>query len=210
MALYVTAQEIRDWLGVKDSKYSDAFLESLIREKMDYVDRISATTWNGEVKETTEYHDITRPKWGYWVYRLGYPIYLTKVYVREIKKLEVWNGGEWEDWIALPQYEEGRDKAYWVDYIEGIVYLNEFMIPQAGKEVRITYTYGRDDLPGYVKELTKLLVVRDLIVNERRMFAIPEGAQGITLSEMLRWLNERIAQLEELVRAVHICKVSRW
>lgn len=210
MGLYVGLDEVRNWLGVDSSTYDDAFLTSLIQMKMDYVDRLTLTTWNGNSKQVTEYHDLTRPKWGWWIYRLGFPIYLGKCWVRSIDSLEIYNGSEWEDWVALPQYLEGRDEAYWVDYQEGILYLNQFLIPQAGKEVKVTYTYGRDDLPGYVKELTLLLVVKDLLLNERRLFALAEGAQGATISEQIRYVDDRIKELEEFVRGVHIAKVSGW
>lgn len=200
--LYVTPDEIRDWLNVDEKKYDNTFLENLIRMKMDYVDRLSATTWAGNTRQATEVHDLTRPKWGWWIYRLGYPIYLSKLWIKSIDDLKVYSGETWEDWKQL--YVEGRDRDYWVVPHEGILFLNAFIIPQAGKEIRITYTYGRDDLPGYVKEITLLLVVRDLLMNERRMFAVPEGAQGVTLSEQIRMIDERIHELEELVRAVHI------
>lgn len=208
MALYVTPDEVRRWLGVDDTAYDDQLLIDIIRMSMDYIDRLTNTTWNGEVKQVTEYHDITRPKWGFWIYRLGYPVFLNKVFVRQILKLEVWQGDEWKDWISDPEIKEGRDKHYWVDYREGILYLNVFLIPMAGKEIRVTYTYGRDDLPGQIKELCLLLTVKHLLMNERRLFALAEGAQGLTISEQMKWIDQRIKELEELVRAIHIPKVS--
>lgn len=203
MALYVTPQEIKDWLGISNSnRYSDTYLQSLIEMKMDYVDRITMTTWAGNSKQEVHYYDLTRPKWGWWIYRLGFPIYLGRLYIRSIDKLEVYDGETWEDWIASPQYEEGRQRDYWVDYINGVVYLNNFLIPQAGKEVKITYTYGRDDIPGHIKELTLLLVVKDLLMNDRTLFALAEGASGVTLQEQISHINDRIHQLEEMVRAI--------
>jgi len=199
--LYVTPDEIRDYLGVDSSKYSDTFLENLITMHMDYIDWITETTWNGNSKTAREYHDITRPKWGFWIWRLGYPVFLTKNHIRSIDKLLVFQGSEYQNWIGDPAFTEGRNGDYFVDYEEGIIYLNVFMIPMAGKEIIVEYTYGRDDLPGQIKQLCLYRVVRDLISNERRLFALPDGAEAVSFREQLTWLDNRIAELEEMVRA---------
>lgn len=205
MALYVEPYEIREWLGIGD-RYKDEFLIELIEMKMDYVNRLTATAWNGEVVVSEEYHDITRPKYGFWVFRLGYPIYLDKMYIKRVLEFKLFDGGKWVD--ILQEMEEGREKGYWIDYINGVVYLNRFMWPIGGREIYIKYEAGRDDLPGYIKELTLLLCVRDLLINERTMFQLAEGASGLNINEQLRRIDERISSLEEMVRAVRIGTTS--
>lgn len=198
--MYVTPQEIRDYLGVEEGKYSDAFLQALIEEKMEYVDRITNTTWNGRVKRAKEKFDATRWKGGWW-YGAGLPFELGHSYIRQVESILVWYGFGSEDWVQTK--DEGRNMGgWWVDYEGGTVYLQSWVVYQGGKEVEITYTYGRDDLPATIKELTKLLVVRDLIANERRLFALPEGGSGISFTEFMRYLDERIEMLEELHRAI--------
>lgn len=203
---YVTPEEVRTWLGVDDTKYTDTYLNMIINMKVDYIDRITMTTWNGNTRTTREFHDLTRPKWGWWIYRLGFPVFLGHTFIREITSLKIFNGNAWEDWVG--KYTEGRQEMYWVDYLEGIIYLNMFVIPMAGKEIDVTYTYGRDDLPEYIKELCLLLVVRDVLMNERRFFAIPEGSQGVSIDSQLDYVNKRINELEEMVRAVVIPKIG--
>ena len=198
--LYVTPDEIRNYLGVEQEKYSDTFLQSLIIEKCEYVDRLSNTTWNGRVKRARIKHDATRWKGGFW-YGAGIPVTLGHPYIRQVESIEVqWLGGT-EDWVQTKT--EGRNTgSYWVDYDNGVLYLQSWVIYQGGKEVTVTYTYGRDDLPSTIKELTRLLVIRDLIANERRLFALPEGGSGISFSEYMKYLDERIEMLEELHRAL--------
>lgn len=198
--LYITPDEVRDYLGVDPEKYSDSFLQSLIIEKMEYVDRLSNTTWNGRVKRARIIHDVTRWRGG-WFYGSGIPVPLGHAYIRQIESLVVqWMGGS-EDWVQTKT--EGRNTgSYWVDYDTGIVFLQSWVVYQGGKEITVTYTYGRDDLPATIKELTRLLVVRDLIANERRLFALPEGGSGISFSEYMKYLDERIDMLEELHRAL--------
>jgi|Deesub1362A_J573_1020465.scaffolds.fasta_scaffold00327_16 hypothetical protein len=206
MTAYITASEIRSWLGVDSSKYDDTFLSSLITEKMGYVNRLSNMCWNGETETVTERHDITKFKGGYYFGLLGIPIHLQHSSVKTVSSLKIFNGDEYEEWIG--NKTEGRGKDYYINYQEGIIYLNRLMFWYGGEEVIVTYTYGRDDLPYYIKELTRLLVVRDLVVNERKMFALPEGYEGISFRDMLDWLNKRIGELEEMVRAIHVVRSS--
>lgn len=198
--LYVTPDEIRMYLGVEDEKYSDEYLISLITEKMEYVDRISNTTWNGRVKKARVIHNAERWKGG-WFLGAGIPVHLGHAYIRQILELKVQFMGNAEDWVQTKT--EGRNfGSYWVDYDTGIVFLQSWVVYQGGKEITVTYTYGRDDLPATIKELTRLLVVRDLIANERRLFALPEGGSGISFSEYMKYLDERIEMLQELHMAL--------
>jgi len=206
MTLYVEPAEIRAWLGV--NKYSDEFLINLIREKMDYIDYISDTCYNGEERTVTEYHDLTKFKGGIW-FGVGIPVFLSKCYVKRIDSLLLFNGLEWEEWVGN-RVEKRLQGDYWVDYHEGILFINRFLFLQAGKEVKVTYTYGRDDLPAFVKELCRLLVVRDLLINERRLFAVPESEMSLRIGEQLNWIEKRILELEEMVRAIKMPKVRTY
>ena len=198
--LYVTPDEVRVYLGVDEDKYPDELLVNLIWEKMDYVDHITNTTWNGRLKRVREMHDITRYKGG-WLWGAGIPIHLGHPYVKKVEHLYVQWASKNEDWVRTRN--EGRNfGSYWLDYQTGILYIQTWALYQGGKEIKIQYVYGREDLPYEIKELTKLLVVRDLIMNERRLFALAEGAQGVSWSEYVRYLDERIKMLSEQYRAL--------
>ncbi len=342
--LYVTPDEIREYLGVDEDKYPDSLLINLILEKQEFVDRITNTTWNGRLKRAREMHDITRYKGGWlciisdaevltpdrgWVkvteikegdriyavdlrsmkivetkvrvvqkgvrndkvvkigemlisseqnvpvsvdgerfaivsaervyndkilkvfiadedgrlkdivrpnievvdvdnlefigvglekyhvfvarrngmimylanWGAGIPIHLGHPYVKKVEHLYVQWAAKNEDWVQ--SRNEGRNfGSYWLDYQTGILYIQTWALYQGGKEIKIQYVYGREDLPWEIKEITKLLVVRDLLVNERRLFALAEGAQGVSWSEYLKYLDERIEMLSEQYRSI--------
>ena len=197
--LYCSIQEVRDWLGDKAGKLSDEFIKMLILEKMDYIDRLSGTSWGGRVKRATTYADFTRWKYGFLI-GIGIPVYLPHRYVKRIVSLRVISGADYEEWIDKMEY--GRGKGYWLDEINGVLYIRIWTVPAGGKEMKITYEYGRDDLPDYVKELCRLLVIRDLLIRERKQFIVPEGAEAIRIGEMLEWVERRIIELEERIRDI--------
>ena len=209
MARYVTAQEIRDWLKVSDAdvsegKLTDSFLNSLIDEKMGYVDRLTNMRWNGETGTDEDYYSLTSFRGG-WISYIGFPIYLKHTHIKQIQSLKVWNGSDYVEWIGSKT--EGRDGDYWVDYIKGVLYINHrWLIRGTGKEVYVKYTYGRDDLPYEVKELTKLLVIRELLLRERMQFAVPEGAMAMRLSEMYDRIDKRIKELESYLRTLKVVR----
>jgi len=204
MVQYITASEVREWLGVSSDKYSDSFLDTLIQEKMDYVNRLSNMAWYGERGTVTDRFDITRWKGGYFGIYLGIPCHLRHNHIVSVTSLKIWDGDTWEEWVG--NKTEGRGSDYWVNKEEGIVYINMWVIWRGGKEIEITYTYGRDDLPNEIKELTRLLVVKDLLLRERFSVAVPEGGEGIRIAEMLRYINDRIKRLEQMIQESLLCE----
>lgn len=205
MANYVTSTEIVQWLGVDSSAYDSSFLDSLITEKMGYVNRLTDMCWNGETRKVKEKFSLPRWKGGWILGKGGYPIHLSHSNVTTIHSLKVWNGDEWEEWVGSKT--EARDGDYWVDYEGGVVYILRFLLDQGGKEVEITYSYGRTDLPYEVKELTKLLVIRDLLITERGRMALIEG-DTTTSSGMLDRIEKRIKELEAMLRAYRVVNLS--
>ncbi|AQQ75553.1 hypothetical protein JDFR1000234_78 [uncultured archaeal virus] len=204
MANYVTPDEIRSLLNVDSSKYSDTFLNILIQEKMSEVERLTNQKWNGETGTDEDYYSLTSFRGGYISY-VGFPVFLKHTHIKSIDSLKIWNGSSYEEWIGVKT--EGRDGDYWVDYIKGVLYINHrFLFPAGSKEIYVKYTYGRTDLPGQVKELTKLLVIRELLLWEKEQAAIPEGAGGLRISEQIERIDKRIQKLESYLRAIHITR----
>ena len=162
-------------------------------------------TWNGNSRECTEYHDIGKWKGGYVFWGIGIPIHLGHNFVRQVTSLQIFNGSDWEEWIG--NKTEGRGDDYWINYNEGIIYITQWAIYQGGQEIKVTYTYGRDDLPKQIKELCRLLVVRDLLLMERQWVALPSQDE-MPLVRTLDYIERRIGQLEELVKAVHVVVTS--
>lgn len=201
--LYVTPDEVRDWLGVDENTLSDSLLISLIIEKMNYVDNITDTTWNGRIKKAREIHDTGKWKAGYW-FGAGIEIPLARRYIRAFEHIYVVWTNIWEDWVVTRR--EGRNIGdWWADYDSGVLYFKGFIIYQGGKEIIIEYFYGTNELPYEIKELTRFLVIRDVIWRDRYAFAIPDGANlSLDYKSMLDYINERIEMLEELYRGIKI------
>ena len=209
---YVTPDEIRQYLGLDENRWTDSVLQPLIEEAEAWIDRISNTTWNTDLseadtnrlpKKVREYHDITRYKGGLWL-GIGVPVHLVCFPVVKIESLKIWNGKTYDEWIG--KAEEGRGKDYWVDYQNGVIYLNRlyWWWVMGGKEIIVEYKYGRADLPAYVKELARLLVCRHILTMDRYRYAVTEGVSGLNPANMLAQINARIEQLEGMIKAVHI------
>lgn len=205
--LYVTPDEIRAWLGLEDEeKLSDEILVDLIMEKMEYVDNITDTTWNGRIRKAREIHDIGKWKGGFW-WGAGVEIPLAKRFIRAFEKINVLWTTIWENFVVTRR--EGRNIGdWWADYDNGVLYLKAWVIYQGGREVVVEYYYGSDRLPFEIRELTKLLVIRDLIWRDFFAFAIPDGANAsLRYRELLDQINDRILYLEELYRSVKPAQV---
>jgi len=198
---YVTPQEVRDYMGVSytTGAFSDTNLNNLIVKAMGRVDYITNNVWNGRRRRVREQHSLTRYRGG-WVVGLGFPIYTSHYPVRDILSLKVFWNGEYNELVGT--LEEGRNKmSYWVQEIDGTLYIQKFLMRFAGEEVIIEYTYGRDDLPYFVKRLTLLYVVRDLIRTSRYIDDMPEDA-GIGLKDELDNIEKEIVELERMHTAI--------
>lgn len=201
--LYVTPDEIRDWLGVGEDELPDTLLVGLIAEKCEYVDNITDSTFNGRIKKAREIHDLGKWKAGFW-WGAGIEITLAKRYIRAFEHIFVVWATVWEDWVQTRK--EGRNIGdWWADYDMGVVYLKGLAIHQGGREIIIEYYYGTDELPYEIKDLTRLLVIRDLIWRDRYAFTIPDGASlSLDYNSLLDRIEERIHMLEELYRGVKV------
>lgn len=197
MADYITVDEVLNYLRVPQEYRNSldlTYVQELIKMRMDYVDYITNTTWNGRIKQTKERHDLHYYKGGI-VLGPGIPIVLGHAPIRKVLKITVFQGRGWHE-VDMNDYGRATG-SYWVDRQSGILYLQRFLIRWGGAEVRVVYTYGRTDLDPRVRELTLLLVAKDLLMNEAWWFGIPEANNSVSLDveDRLRWIDARIDQL---------------
>lgn len=198
---YVTPQEVRDYLGIDatSGRVSDTHLNDLIERAMGRVDYITNMVWNGRRRKVREWHSLTRYKGG-WVIGVGFPIYLAHTHVKEITSLKIFWGGEYHEFVGV--LEEGRNKmSYWLQDIDGVLFIQKFLIRYTSEEVIVEYIYGRDDLPYFVKRLTLLYVARDILRTSRYIEDMPEDA-GIGLRNELTNIEDEIRELERLHTAI--------
>lgn len=141
---YTTPKKVGDFLRRKDdfdgnSEPTKANIENLIKEAESRIDTDTGKTWR-LTQETEELHNIEFD----YMYDTGKPVYLN---FRDMKTfdsnegdlLEVWNGSAWENWLSTRT--EARNRDFWVDYTQGIVYFNTFFL-RKDAAIRVTYRHG--------------------------------------------------------------------
>ncbi len=196
--LYVTPSEVRKRMFVEEDEYPDDYLLPIIEEAMGIVDKWTDTVWNGRVMETEEVHDVGKYVAGL-IYGAGIRIPLRHYPVREIVELKVFFGTGYDDWTKKYPCEDpanGRGKClWWLVPEDGYLFLQTFLLRWGGREVRIKYRYGRDDLDPRVKRFVLLYVERELLLREMTAVAVPEMSKGIGLS-----VEKRIKMLDQLIR----------
>lgn len=200
--LYVQPNEIRSYLGVDADKYDDTRLQMLIEMKMDYIDKITRITWNSNRRLAKEYHDLTT-QWfrGGMLFGNGIPVYLSYMNIQKFNKIEI---QMLSSSYSIESQPEGRNYGqWWADYSMGILYIVNFIFYQGGKELYVEYVYGRDDLPGAIKEWCLLLVVKDLILNERFVWTMEAGSNNsMSYTDYLKYIDEKIIEIEKEYRPI--------
>jgi hypothetical protein len=201
--LYVSVEEIKNRMGTATS-YSDDTIKEIIIRMMDYVDEITACTFNTRRKRMREIHSIDEmgyDKTGFY-FSAGYQFYLTKSNIDTVESIKIIysNPDDYRDLIE-ENPEPDRYDRWWMDKFKGVVYLKTFLLSHGGKEVDITYTYGIDLLPPEIKELTMLLVMRELYLMDRTIAGFPEINKSSD-ANFINYMDKRITELVLKVRDI--------
>lgn len=128
------------------SKPTEETVEQMILSKEDYIDQFTESAFR-ETYVIDEYHDLRRIR----NRNAGYSIDLDHLNVRTFDtskgdKLEIFLGTEpWDDFISTKN--EGRDKDFWMNYTEGILWLRYHAPVSYKQSIRVTYRYGGVDTP---------------------------------------------------------------
>jgi hypothetical protein len=105
----------------------------------------------GQSFRPNQIHDETHDHDRLYYWLSGHPINVIKRNIitpldsSKGDKLEIWTGNEWEDWVADPNREEGREEDYWVDNPVGIIFVYERAILRPHPKFRISYRYGGEE-----------------------------------------------------------------
>jgi hypothetical protein len=190
---YVTASDVRKFfLGAPlDSLYSESDIEAMIDRQGLEVERLSGNAWRA-VTCTEEYHTIT-PNVNNGPYYNIYTFQLKHHGIRSITKLEIFDGSSWIDYVATKT--EGREKDYWVDYVNGIVYINGYRYIWHGFDARTTYVYGKTTVDSDARELNLRYVAREIMGVADYTVSIPDSGAGRKKDRYDR-NEERIRELE--------------
>jgi len=191
--LYITPDDVREYLNVDwvEGAFSDEKLIKRIIRAMENVDHLTASTWNGRVKEIKEIFDMGVWRTGFLVGR-GVPITLSREAITQIISVQVLFGNSYRELVD--------DTNRWTLLESGKIFIKVLDVDWGGDEIIITYRYGHTDLPENVKELTLLYVVRELLSVEQTIVEMPENKlAGISWEDTVNLINSRIQQLEDIL-----------
>jgi len=165
---YCTSDNVAAFLQLKpfsaDTKPTKEQVEDIINMGEDEIDIETNHAWR-EKTITEEYVDFSTPRytWG-----AGRPIFLQHRHLRDFDtdegdKIEVWQGGEYVDYVSTKT--EGRGNDYWLNNSKGILYIYKWysLYPD---EMRLTYRYGETTVPADIKKCAVLKAARLILMNE--------------------------------------------
>lgn len=144
------------------------------------------------------------------IYRYGTGIKLNLIhrsvrdFVSGTDKIEVWNGNEWEDWIQTRT--EGRNKDYWIDYTNGVVYLVSLrtIYPDG---VRISYKYGETIVSHGIEEAAALMAAIMVLSSPEYQsisFTDDGGSNRLVDSSRIQIWTDRINSILDNNQEFHI------
>lgn len=158
---YTTAAKVQAELQM-EAAFSDATLpttaqvERFINQFETWIDNQTNHAWR-TVSVAEEYHDIIQ-KYNEFdgVIKLSHRKITTLASGTD--KLEIWNGSEWEEYVA--NKTEGRGDDYWVDKTNGLIYIHA--VSYFDNSARVTYRYGEGSVPFDIELLCTMCVARKI------------------------------------------------
>lgn len=140
---------------------------------------------------TSEFHDALYTFTDSYIYEVAVPLAHRSVTLLTTTsdKIEVWDGSSWVD--ALATKTRGRDKDFWVDTTNGVIYFVSYRPLYADRGVCVTYHYGEATVPRDIKKAAILLTAIDLVENDIYKSILPSGvSQDTFLAKTERWRQD--------------------
>lgn len=202
VATYTTVDKVGNALGFNDSFFdgsstpTSTVITNFIERAEDRIDNRTGHAWRTK-SVTTEY---VRPT-SIYRYGTGIRFDLKHRSITQVSSgtdlIEIWDGSNWVDWVATKT--EGRSDDYWIDYRNGVVYINTYrrIFPHG---LRVTYRYGESSVPGGIEEATTLMAAT-FILNSPEfatvLFTDDGGSTTLNHSQRLEnWKKEITATLD--------------
>lgn len=175
-----------------DSNPTERQVEEFILEATSRIEKETGHAFR-EKQVAEEYHDLDNT----YYYRAGTPISLMKREIRDLDhakgdRLEFYTGDEYEEWVSDDNYEQGRDNDYWINGPDGILYIyrRQFFFDRY-QSVKVTYRYGKDDVPHDIQAATAKLTAANLIRTDLYGDLLPTGADLPSPNNMAESLEEQ-------------------
>ena len=140
-----------------------------------------------------EFHDLDQQ----YRWNTGVPIYLTRRDIRtpldpeKGDKLEVWRGNKYDDLVADDTFEEGRDKDYWIDSGQGVLYIYRRTVFRRRKQIRLTYRFGKETIPADIRDICARLVAADLMETDFYRFTTPGNEEAPNAENVASTIREQ-------------------
>lgn len=185
---------------------TSAYLDDMILEWSSYIDRETGHAWRENTVEN-EYRELQN-NYDWWT---GRPIPLEKRAVRQFDpqkgdKLELWNGSEYDDWVADDGKTQGRNGDYWIDSDAGTLYIYRRYSYARSMNLRITYRYGEEQVPRQIQMACAKLVASDLIQSDTYSQLVPgtdsDEPSPARAAEQYREQAERVIEQRKEVRYI--------
>jgi hypothetical protein len=134
-------------------------------------------------------------------------VLLAKHYVEQVTALDIRDStGEYEDWVAASDKDEGKDWQLYVDpgstSSPSYVDLHTGSLPALhhyDHAVRVTYDYGRSELPQTVRRAVAMKTAAELLApDDEAALGIPENANLVATESKVQALER---QAEEKLEA---------
>ncbi len=164
-------------------------VEEWIVESESEINQRTMNSWKTQTI-TKEYHTIKPPN----RYYEGTKIFIQNrnitTFASGTDKIEVWNGSEWEDYLV--SRTEGRNNDYWVNEVDGILWLRTYpRILRRDNDVRLTYRFSEPIVKSDIRKACIRLTAITAIQSDDKSLLIPEGSQNIPLFEKTKiWQRE--------------------
>ena len=162
--------------------------------------RYSGTRTGKDQTQRYEYSDMAFN----YEYQSGRPLYLGHRFVKSFDSaagdtLEIFDGANWEDWIATKS--EGRSNDYWADYDKGIIYIKARYGVVKPLGARVKYRYGEPIVPGIIEDIATKMVAIELARADSRTVNISDGENAYTIRDRIdSWqknVDDKIPQVTE-------------
>ena len=221
MATYCSASDIASFMNLIGSDGSrlsfdatttptDTEVESIIEMAEDIVDKELQYSWRSNVVTDEVHHLVYHrniSRLGYYSVYRDFPTVMGAQYlklnnapVRALTELLVYDGTQWIDYVASrTESTNPFDEDYYVNYVTGEIYINDFGGSVGQYMVKASYTWGdTSSVPTTVKQATILIASAFLMDRLDMSIVVTGGERNMYNKKPDVWREEAIKILQPL------------
>lgn len=150
----------------------------MIMQAEDTIDRQTCHSWR-ELSVANEFYNIDIDTLVFSGAGIRIPLRNQNIYALDTSqgdKVEIWNGDGYTDYVT--EKTEGRSNDFWIDYVQGVLWLKIYPIFFFKSPIRMSYRYGESSVPGDIEACAAKIVVKKILLNEDHSFVLDETGGG--------------------------------